>query len=470
MFREPEVVESKSAAKADLSAPARSSIRRQRFVRYHRDRSSSSQPRPYHSDNRRALLEAIRRRHSPPVSNRSSADRVVEVEAEANRAHAEASQRRRFDNGRAMLRDALSYERSGDMTSMPRETAYPTGSVRPPTPPSPYSRSPPAHVRRRSMLRHTDTIRTGPHGRWAGARSPAPEYIPSPPYTSGDSSDRSSSSREATTSRTTTSLTPRFAPAHPPARSHEIEDRDQSFLPSPGEERPSDAALEDLALLRRVQRQNAQETYRAPPNFPTQDATDGLGDRQRSVSPEDGSWETLLSTVTPDEQLPSLHSSFTSAAASASSFPSNEELVYYGNLAYLNSSSGATNDALTNVCENTDSEDSDDLDDDDDDDDDNNNNEIDASSTSDYARWRASLRDIDGGSTDSLELTSTLQDHHAMLMSSRRELQEREDELRRMQADLSRLRRHFPEGLSASTRIDMERGASSSGSTERGRL
>ncbi|SPQ21984.1 efeca579-ab4c-4eba-8b90-5d7f5a472828 [Thermothielavioides terrestris] len=46
---------------------------------------------------------------------------------------------------------------------------------------------------------------------------------------------------------------------------------------------------------------------------------DGLGDRNRSLSPEgDNVWDTLLSTLTPDPQPPSVGSSFASATASAS--------------------------------------------------------------------------------------------------------------------------------------------------------
>lgn len=45
---------------------------------------------------------------------------------------------------------------------------------------------------------------------------------------------------------------------------------------------------------------------------------DGLGDRRRSWTPEDDSWAILRTTITPDERLPSLHSSFTSTSFSAS--------------------------------------------------------------------------------------------------------------------------------------------------------
>lgn len=44
---------------------------------------------------------------------------------------------------------------------------------------------------------------------------------------------------------------------------------------------------------------------------------DGLGDRNRSPTPEDG-WEIMRTTITPDETLPSAESSFTSSAASQS--------------------------------------------------------------------------------------------------------------------------------------------------------
>lgn len=47
---------------------------------------------------------------------------------------------------------------------------------------------------------------------------------------------------------------------------------------------------------------------------------DGLGDRDRSLSPENGAaWDTLLTSITPDPQPPSVGSSFASAAAVTSS-------------------------------------------------------------------------------------------------------------------------------------------------------
>ncbi|KAK3684733.1 hypothetical protein B0T22DRAFT_196309 [Podospora appendiculata] len=55
------------------------------------------------------------------------------------------------------------------------------------------------------------------------------------------------------------------------------------------------------------------------PGAPERGQVDGLGDRNRSLSPEgDNVWDTLLTTLTPDPQPPSVGSSFASATASTS--------------------------------------------------------------------------------------------------------------------------------------------------------
>ncbi|KFY12585.1 hypothetical protein V492_03795 [Pseudogymnoascus sp. VKM F-4246] len=57
---------------------------------------------------------------------------------------------------------------------------------------------------------------------------------------------------------------------------------------------------------------------------------DGLGDRERSLSPDgDGAWDTLLTTISPDPQPPSAGSSFasTSASEAASSVPTSTSLA-----------------------------------------------------------------------------------------------------------------------------------------------
>lgn len=55
------------------------------------------------------------------------------------------------------------------------------------------------------------------------------------------------------------------------------------------------------------------------PRSQAQSPVDGLGDRNRSLSPEDeGVWDTLLSSITPDPQPPSAGNSFASTSAPAS--------------------------------------------------------------------------------------------------------------------------------------------------------
>ena len=112
------------------------------------------------------------------------------------------------------------------------------------------------------------------------------------------------------------SLTPNFAPAlayHTSASST-----------------PSDSGLRLPPLRERYNSDRASNTSFPPeiPDYrfnntqtrPTRDpVVDGLGDRQRSPSPDEERetvvWETLLSTITPDATLPSTNTSFTSTSA-----------------------------------------------------------------------------------------------------------------------------------------------------------
>ena len=81
----------------------------------------------------------------------------------------------------------------------------------------------------------------------------------------------------------------------------------------------------------RVQAINQGSSNSAGPSrsfrqFLHQARMDGLGDRDRSLSPEGGhAWDTLLTSITPDPQPPSVGSSFasSSAAAAAASSSSN---------------------------------------------------------------------------------------------------------------------------------------------------
>ncbi|KAF2100389.1 hypothetical protein NA57DRAFT_54480 [Rhizodiscina lignyota] len=111
---------------------------------------------------------------------------------------------------------------------------------------------------------------------------------------------------------------------------HEGADGSWRFAQSPS---AADDDLQRLPPLRRMSRRNIadgplpssslRETWSPVDAY----STSGLGDRERSFTPNgedaDG-WDTMLSTIAPDTQLPSFDSSFTSAAASASaSFSAN---------------------------------------------------------------------------------------------------------------------------------------------------
>ncbi|EEH08754.1 conserved hypothetical protein [Histoplasma capsulatum G186AR] len=163
-----------------------------------------------------------------------------------------------------------------------------------------------------------------------------PSWPPSdePPRRSESSSNTTADSRVDNRLADMASYSPRFAPAYP---SHSNE---RALL-------SSDSYDSNMPLLRRVGLRSIAETNNV-------DATrhrhiiDGLGDRDRSFSPsgeshhddhdnndpdddddddDDGDdepnmWESLFTTITPDDQLPTLDSSFTSATASASTAPS----------------------------------------------------------------------------------------------------------------------------------------------------
>lgn len=72
--------------------------------------------------------------------------------------------------------------------------------------------------------------------------------------------------------------------------------------------------------MRRVLRAGREAaTHSTPGDGPQESHFDGLGDRDRSLSPEgDGVWDTLLSSITPDPQPPSVGTSFASTSAPAS--------------------------------------------------------------------------------------------------------------------------------------------------------
>lgn len=77
---------------------------------------------------------------------------------------------------------------------------------------------------------------------------------------------------------------------------------------------------------------------------------DGLGDRDRSLSPEDdGAWETLLTTISPDPQPPSAGSSFASTSASAAASASSNARSSATSMA--TTMTGANDTTFETVCE-----------------------------------------------------------------------------------------------------------------------
>lgn len=297
---------------------------------------------------RRSLLEDIRRRDQSATPSTSNAEEARHTEAEADLAHSEAGQRTRIESGRALLRDALSYERPGRRMNIARENTI-SGDM--------------------------PELQTVP--RSEAMRSSPPGYMPTPPYTSGETSNRSSP-YIPTPPLGSASLTPRFAPAHRldaedeaqanaerdeilarlAARMAEISDsgereyvaghraeinrmRNRNPAELSPEYREAEAAyLESvetrLNLMRRMRDHDLAELpplHRMSPPMPdiiratrSQSSVDGLGDRERSFSPEGDRWETMLTTIQPDERVPSTHSSFTTA--SASSLSSNSASSY----------------------------------------------------------------------------------------------------------------------------------------------
>jgi hypothetical protein len=80
---------------------------------------------------------------------------------------------------------------------------------------------------------------------------------------------------------------------------------------------------------------------------------DGLGDRDRSLSPDgDGAWETMFTTLTPDPQLPSAGSSFASAsAATSASSTSDSQGTSLTTMSSNHNPSDNVNAAIENVCD-----------------------------------------------------------------------------------------------------------------------
>ena len=408
---------------------------------------------------RRSLLEDIRRQDRNATSSISTPTHAQDIEAEADLAHSEASQRSRLESGRALLRDALSYERPGRRLRIPRQTAV--------------SEAPAATF----LWRPVDAEESGEtqgSARADEARSPPPQYLPTPPYTSGDISNRSSQYGPSPPLGTAL-LTPRFAPAHRLDGEDEVRanavreeiltrlslrmaemmdsgegehiavhaaqivrmrDLNQDALTSEVREqeaaylelvetrlelmrRVRDHDLAELPRLRRMGRPSRAVSRRARRHY-HQSNLDGLGDRERSFSPDDDHWETMLTTIPPDERVPSAHSSFTSATMSSTS-PSSNQTSSYGTMTTTTS----TNTEIE-ACpaEYSDSED-DSLD-----------------------VFDAQVAQVEGQNNRIEAISQRLdqqQQHREEHLARRRRMLEREQELQQMEANLHRLERQLSE-------------------------
>ncbi|KAL9131033.1 MAG: hypothetical protein Q9217_000919 [Psora testacea] len=398
MFVEPDEAESKTTVKADPTAPARSSIRRQRTVRYsagtraHLQASSSSNTRRQVNSNsrrrqladRRYLLEDIRlrnRHHTHHASAAAMMHEILDLEAALNHgnpsinpaadvAHAEVSRRSQEEGGQAPLRDALRYERPSERMSSSEITTTSGDGISA------------SHAQTYSAAEF-DELRSLPQ--LDDRRSPPPRYVATPPYTSTGSPARSPP-RLYSRPLGSAAFTPGFPPAHRPlmdqsegrliarrtglvilaeqiselrtlpqyredsALASMLSDINAMIVRSPSELRQDylltetgyicsirerveemaqrarsgrsvhsmhDNGLANLSLLRRMSWRGVNSS-RSALSHTGRDDLDGLGDRQRSFSPDPVSWETMLTTIPPDDRIPSVHSSFTSASASAS--------------------------------------------------------------------------------------------------------------------------------------------------------
>ena len=354
MYREPEEAPPKEVIKVDPTASLRSRIRRASTVRLHtheRDQSSASRRRSQQTPNpvvdRRALLNLINRdRENAAAASPNVASSGIDRDTDsADLARTEASNRRRFESGRALLRDVLSYERPGHRMRIPRES-----SLR-------YEMPPPPELEEINRPESGSATRDA-HSVGGLSRSPPPDYMPTP---SSDETTLRTRSPSGPAARNP-SLTPRFAPAH---RFDDVE-QETRHHPSTSVLRPTSRSRNTVGDYSNPHSSTPGDSPQSPGWQPAygslvprpRDHIDGLGDRRRSFSPEDeNQWETLLTTITPDPRLPSAtnsrlpstaSSSFTSEAAS---FPSSNSNSVTSSNTLLTAPSSTLNYPPTTVCD-----------------------------------------------------------------------------------------------------------------------
>lgn len=151
--------------------------------------------------------------------------------------------------------------------------------------------------------------------------------MPSPPWSPNELLQRSSVGDYETIRPSTDAFpfSPRFAPAYAFRRENSsTPGHSERTAPHPTISRihvhrtTEDGPTPSARYLRRVGHRSVNETGGNTSSSHAE--IDGLGDRERSTSPDDdldNAWETLLTTLAPDPNLPNGEPSFTSTATSA---------------------------------------------------------------------------------------------------------------------------------------------------------
>lgn len=404
VWRAPSPEDTRDAIKVDLTASSRSSIRRRshrspvvpgaRRARRSANAHAAPATNPYARSPRRSdfgsLLgldiqtltdaDAISRRHHdltplPPVPESRNYTRDARERAQASRARtAREYYGYRYHDapphyfGMSEERESLpprprAYDRGGLPPYTPNfaPAAYNSSpDYFPPMPPVARSRSPPADGWFTRQL-----PRDGPSRSTLAAATARSSHVDS-----DDEADRLRSDNSR-------SLHPHEAREH----FRRLRDRDAALIlartSSSSDSDEDDANPVGFPPLRRMGRRTVADgplpSSSLRESWSPVSTVDGLGDRERSFSPEVSHWDTMLTTVAPDPRLPSADSSFTSAAASASfSNPSTRSASSNSNS--NSASSGRTHltvpsttspSLLGRVCESSDEDEDTDMSDDD---------------------------------------------------------------------------------------------------------
>lgn len=289
----------KSTSQIDPLGPARSAVHRRRTVRPAsnvRDGPSSWPDRSLHHsqtfDQRRPpeSLSADTSITAPPGFDRLS---DYEILMGTSLAHAESSPRSTMDNRRPSLRNTPRYAESGRHLDE-------SGDFSSHQPIRPLLGIPEV----RYFIRGSETITQNARDLdpllAVDSRSRRLHYIPASPYTFSN-----------TSRRLPEIIAPRLSSR-------------QSSVPDLLDESDETSSRYYMRLqdqfrsrsLRRLRR-SFLDSHRSRDLI--REEVDGLGDRRRSCTPEDYSWETLRTTITPDERLPSVDSSFASTGALSAS-------------------------------------------------------------------------------------------------------------------------------------------------------